>query len=518
MAGDADLLLVGGTIRTSETKSPRARALAVRAGRIVGVGTEAQASRWAGPRTRRIDLRGRVVVPGFVDAHAHMADAAGEIGWTDLWGSRDLGTAVARLRAAAASRPPGTWVVGKDWDEQAWPERRYLTRGDLDRVSTDHPVAALRRDRHMVSLNSRALHAISPPAGLRGLEADAAGRPTGVLKEDALDAAWPSFGPSERDVDAGLGAMARYAHRLGITSIHDVVDARSLRSYQRARRAGRLRLRVYAMPRDEMLPGLAAAGLMTGLGDEWLRLGPVKVFADGSLGAYTAALRDPYVGRPGDRGMLIHAPDALRTLLDTAHRAGFQTATHAIGDAAIDLVLETLEAVQEAAPRRDPRHRIEHYELPDEDALRRTRAARILASCQPNFVGWCSGPGGTYETRLGAERARGNSPFRRIQEGRIPLAFGSDGMPYGPLHGIHWAVNGFFEEQRIPLEDAIRAYTAGGAYAAFEEGLKGTLAAGRLADFVILRDDPFAAPGRIERVRIDATWIGGVRVHPSRPA
>lgn len=509
MAGDADLALVGGNVFTADPTRPWAKALAVRGGRIVAVGTDAQAERWAGRRTRRIDLRGRVVVPGFIDAHAHLADAGGELAWTDLWGSRDLAAALARLRKAAGSARPGAWIVGKDWDEQAWPERRYLTRADLDAVAADRPVVALRRDRHMASLNSKALEAVRSFEGLRGLEVDAAGRPTGVLKEDALDAFWPAIEPPETAVEAGLARIAARAHRLGITSIHDVVDAKGWRAYQRAQRAGRLKLRVYAMPRHGLLASLAGAALMTGLGDPWLRLGAVKVFSDGSLGAYTAALAEPYEGRPGDRGMLIHSPDELRGLLETAHRAGFQTATHAIGDAAIRLVVETLEAIQEAAPRRDARHRIEHFELPDAGVLRRTKAAGIIASCQPNFVGWCSGPGGTYETRLGPERARHNSPFRRIVRGRIPMCFGSDGMPYGPLEGIHWAVNGFFPDQRVTVEEAVRAYTAGGAYASFEEREKGTLAVGRLADFVVLHDDPFAAPDRIDSVRIDSTWIDG---------
>jgi len=211
--------------------------------------------------------------------------------------------------------------------------------------------------------------------------------------------------------------------------------------------------------------------------------------------------------------MLIHSPTELRSILTTAHRAGFQTATHAIGDAAIRLVVETLEEVQDAAPGNHLRHRIEHYELPDDDVLRRTKTAGILASCQPNFVGQWSGPGDVYETRLGVDRVAANNPFRGILRARIPLCFGSDGMPYGPLFGVHWAVNGFFEGQRLSPEDAIRAATAGGAYASFEEAEKGTLETGKLADFVILRADPFATPDQIAHMRIDSTWLGGQCVY-----
>ena len=272
------------------------------------------------------------------------------------------------------------------------------------------------------------------------------------------------------------------------------------------------------MPRDALLPSLAASGLMTGLGDPWLRLGAIKVFSDGSLGAYTAALGADYVGRPGDRGMLVHPPEELRGILETAHRAGFQTATHALGDEAIRQVVSALEDVQGSDPRPDPRHRIEHYELPDEDVLRRTRAAGIVVCAQPNFVGQWSGPGDVYETRLGRERASRNNPYRRILRARIRLAFGSDGMPYGPLYGIHSAVNGFFEDQRISAEDAVRAYTAAGAYASFEEREKGTLEAGKLADFVVLEGDPFDEPDRIRDCRIRSTWIGGTEAYAARTA
>lgn len=518
MAGDADLILVGGRIFTASGARPWARALAVRAERLIAVGTDLQAERWAGRATKRLDLRERVVVPGFIDAHAHLSDAAGELGWTSLAGTREMEDALDRLRRTASAKAPGEWVIGTDWDEAKWRERRYPTREDLDRVSADHPVVARRIDCHMGSLNSRALALAQDLAGTRGFDVDASGRPTGILKEDAFAAFHERFEGGEAGIARGLAAVARMAHRLGITSIHDIVDLAAWRAYQRAHAAGRLRLRVYAMPRDSLLPALAGAGMMTGLGDAWLRLGAIKVFSDGSLGAYTAALRDDYAGRPGDRGMLVHPPAELRSILETAHRAGFQTATHALGDEAIRQVVATLEEIQDAGPRKCARHRIEHYELPDDDVLRRTKAAGIVVCAQPNFIGQWSGPGDVYETRLGRDRASRNNPYRRILRRRIPLCFGSDGMPYGPLYGIHSAVNGFFGDQRISPEEAVRAYTAMGAYASFEEDVKGTLEAGKLADFVVLEGDPFAEPDRIRTCRIHSTWIGGTRVHVGRRA
>ena len=513
VAGDADAIFVGGRVFTASQERPWARAVAVLGDRLVAVGTEAQVARWEGRGTRRVDLGGRVIVPGFIDAHAHLADAAGELGWTDLAGTRDLEDALARLRAAAARTPPGGWVIGMDWDEAKWPERRFPDRHDLDRVATDRPVVARRIDCHMGSLNSRALEAASDVAGLRGYHVGLDGRPTGILKEDAFEAFHKRIEPSEAAVEQGLPAAARMVHALGITSVHDVVDPRQLRAYGRAVRAQRIRLRVVAMPRDPALAALADAGVPPGLGDRRLRIGPIKVFSDGSLGAYTAALRSPYEGRPADRGILVHPRGELRAILARAHRAGLQTATHALGDGAIEEVVGAWEDVLAESPRRDHRHRIEHFELPDEDLLRRTKAAGLIASCQPNFVGQWSGPGDVYETRLGKARTAQNNPYRRILRRRIPLCFGSDGMPYGPLYGLHWAVNGFFEDQRLPPEDAFRAYTAGGAFAAFEERDVGTLEAGKLADFVILEGDPFREPERIRDVRVRSTWVGGECVH-----
>jgi hypothetical protein len=519
MSRSADLVLVGGKVFTGSWSQPWAKAVAIRDGRIAEVGTDRQAERWADRGTRQIDLQGRVVVPGFIDAHAHMADSAGELGWTRLDRTRSIEDAIAELRETARRTPPGEWVIGIDWDEAKWPERRYPNREDLDRVSAEHPVVARRIDGHIGSVNSRALERAQDLVSLRGFEVDGTGRPTGILKEDALSDLHNRFESGPAEIERNLPRIARMAHRLGITSIHDIVSIGAWQAYQRARARGRLRLRVSAILPGSATPYLAQAGIVSGLGDDWLRVGAVKVFSDGSLGAYTAALASPYEGGTKDRGMLIHPPSELRSILEAAHKAGLQTATHAIGDAAVGLVVETLAEIQDSHPQDSLRHRVEHYELPDEDALQQTKSASLVASCQPNFVGQWSGPGDVYETRLGARRMARNNPYREILRRRIPLCFGSDGMPYGPLYGIHWAVNGFFPAQRIPPEDAVRAYTAGGAFAAFEETKKGTLEPGKLADFIVLDGDPFLEPGSIQRCRVRETWIDGGRVFSrgSRP-
>src|SRR5207247_4560731 len=253
----ADLVLVDANVFTGSPRRRWAKALAIGDGRIVAVGTEGQVSRAADRGTRRLDLQGRIVLPGFIDAHTHMADSAGEVGWTRLDGTRDLEDAVVRLRKKAASTPPGGWIVGIDWDEAKWPERRFLTREDLDRVSTEHAVAPRRIDCHMGSLNSTALERAADLAGMRGFEVDASGRPTGLLTEDALGEFPLRFETGGAGIERGLPAVARMAHRLGITSIHDVVSRAGWTAYQRLQRIGRFRVRVYAMPRDSM-PGALA--------------------------------------------------------------------------------------------------------------------------------------------------------------------------------------------------------------------------------------------------------------------
>src|SRR6184192_321614 len=514
MPRGAELVLVGATVFTGSSRRRWAKALAIGNGRILAVGTEGQVSRAADRGTRRLDLHGRIVVPGFIDAHTHMADSAGELGWTRLDGTRSMTEAIARLRKAAARTARGAWVIGVDWDEAKWTERRYPMRDDLDRASKDRAVVARRIDCHMGSLNSVALEAARDLVGLPGFEVDGSGRPTGILKEEAFAELHDRFASGPAVIERNLPRIARMAHRLGITSIHDGVPMPAWQAYQRAHRRGGLRLRVYAMVPGTATASLAQTAIQSGLGDEWLRLGAVKVFSDGSLGAFTAALDAPYEGRAKERGMFVHPPSKLRETLETANRAGLQTATHAIGDAAVRLVTETLASVEEENPRETLRHRIEHYELPDEDVLRQTKQAGLVASCQPNFIGQWSGPGDVYEHRLGSIRMARNNPYRRIARLGIPLCFGSDGMPYGPLYGIHWAVNGYFEDQRLSPEEAFRAYTAGGAYASFEELQKGTLETGKFADFVVLEGNPFRNPETIDRCRVRETWIGGVRVFP----
>jgi predicted amidohydrolase YtcJ len=503
----ADLVLVDGKVHTMEPAKPMAKGIAFGGGRILAVGTNAQAEKWAGTKTRIVELAGKVVVPGFIDAHAHLMESAARVSNLDLGGCASLAAALEVLKAGVSAASAGEWVVADDWDESRWPEGRYLSRNDLDPLSGTVPIAAVRVDRHMASVNGAALEVLKIPPGTRGFGTTSGGVPTGLLKEDALERMWEAVWPSPQRLAANFQEVARRAVSLGITGVHDVVTEVEIRAYQIARAGGALPLRALLMPRDRLLPHLAAAGLSRGFGDEWLRLGAVKVFSDGSLGARTAALFESYGDDPTEGGMLIHPPRELRDLLARIHGAGFQAAVHAIGDRAIELVIETIEAV---APDAGPRHRIEHAELLHPEHIDQMARHGIVASCQPNFVGQWSLPGGMYEKRLGAERTARNNPYREILEKGVALAFGSDGMPYGPLEGIHWAVNAPFEVQRLTVDRAFAAYTAGGAIAGLQEAEAGSLTAGKLGDAVVLRGDPWREPGRIREVRTEMTVVAGV--------
>ncbi len=499
--------IVRGRILTMDPAHPTAKALAVGGGRVLAVGTEAQAERWRGRKTKVQTLEGgETVVPGFVDAHAHLAHDAWRRTWVDLGDCASLEVALERIRERIATARHGDWIAGRGWDESTWPVKRYLTRHDLDRVSVSHPILVNRVDGHMCSVNSAVLRRVEL-GGEAGLERGPDGAPTGVLKEAAAERARDAIPPPSDAVWAELlGDAIASSHALGITSVHDIVDAVHVRVYQELRRQNRLTIRAYLMPYVQLLDGYLAAGLRTGFGDEWLRLGALKVFSDGSLGARTAALFDPYDDEPRTTGELIRSPKELTSLLAKAHGAGFQLAVHGIGDRAVEVAIEAFARVLDREPREDHRHRIEHAELLPEDGLDRVRELGLVLSMQPNFVARWSHPGGMYERRLGRSRLAGNNPYRTVLDRGVPLAFGSDGMPYGPLSGIRGAIEAPFPTQRLRPLEALRAYSSGGAFASFSEGEVGVLRSGALADFVLLSEDPRRGWARAS---VRATFVGG---------
>jgi predicted amidohydrolase YtcJ len=516
----ADLIVLNANIYT--VSSGHAQALAVRDGKILAVGSTDEIRKLAGPRTQIEDLGGKTVLPGFIDAHMHLVSVGlRESGYyLDLSQARSLEETLALVRARVHQTEKDQWVLGRGWDESRWPEHRYITKADLDRIAPEHPVVLVRVCGHILCANSVALKKISvtPRVG----EFD---EPSGLLREETAWAFLQQLQPSDDQIRDAIVAGVKLAHRLGVTAIHDIAKPAHIRTYMALHQAHQLKLRVRLNIEVHYLDQLIALGLRTGFGDELFKLGAIKFFADGSLGARNAALREPYqtpsglfafagqwpakMNGPGEAwGKLNYEQSELNRLVKRAHDHGFQVMIHAIGDRAIDAALEALSHAGATAERR---HRIEHTELLHSEQIARMRELGIIASMQPNFLQW-SGPGGLYEARLGPERDAHIDPHRKVLDAGVALAFGSDGMPFGPLYGIYCAVNAPHPDQRVSVAEAIHAYTLGAAYAAFEERSMGSLEPGKFADFIVLSRDPAQAPTQINEIAIERTYLAGERV------
>ena len=493
----ADIFLRGAIFPTV----PGADALAIRCGRIQAVGKASELQGLIGPDTEVLDLEGKAVLPGFIDAHTHFVRVGLErTFYVDLSGTKSLEEAMDRLREAARDRA-GEWVMARGWDESKWPQKRPLKRADLDRVVPRQPCCAVRVDGHLVVCNTLALDRCPYPEG-RLVD-----RGAGHLREDA---AWAFLDAVPLDRTAlveAIAAASRRAAELGVTAVAEMSGKPEyIRAYQQALKEGKLRTRVFLYLPLELADHAVELGLEHGFGGELLRIVGVKAFADGSIGARTAALSSPYRDA-NDTGTLLLEAEDLAGIWRRLSHMGLQLAVHAIGDRAIG---EVLRAARLAGISEHGRHRIEHLELPTEEQLEEMASLGLVASMQPNFVVNWSGPGGLYHERLGPERDSAIDPHSLVLKYGIPLAFGSDGMPMDPLYGLLGAVAPPHEVQRIPPEEAIRAYTAGAAYALFAERELGELAPGKRADLVILSDNPLKAP--LQRVRVEMTILGGALI------
>ncbi|MFH1022627.1 MAG: amidohydrolase [Planctomycetota bacterium] len=501
-------LFENAAVLTMDRAQPRAEAFVVRGGRFAYVGPAGGARRAAGDRAERLDLRGRTVLPGFCDAHCHQAFNTAPGG--DLSECRSRAAALAEMRRLAAALPPGTWLLARAWDESLWAERAEITRRDLDSVSRARPVFAWRVDGHLLVSNSAGLAKLDLASGDPGVERDRQGRPTGRFI-DAGAALAPVLERRRRQesLRARLAAAARRSAELGITMVHDIVMNAEAAEHLRTCFAGvpagpRI---VLLMPHGD-LDG-ALAGRRWGQGDEWARLGPVKLFADGSIGARSALLAEDYRDAAG-RGLEILGRRDLLAAVRKAHARGFPAAVHAIGEVAIGNALWALERA--GRPRRG-RDRIEHAEQITPGHIRRAARAGVVLSMQPNFLKW-QHRSGLYEKRLGRGALPRMNPFARVLAAGADLVFGSDGMPAGPLFGIGEACSFPSSSVRIPVEAALRAYTSAGADHSPFAGLAGRIRPGCLADFVVLGEDPLRVPPRrLRDVPVVATCVGGRAVY-----
>lgn len=524
MSRSSSLVLINGTILTMDAAQPRATAVGVRDGRVVVVGDDTTV-RAALPGVETVDLRGRTALPGFNDAHLHLLSYCHGLRQVNLYGLTTIDEALRRARAVAQRLAPGDWLLGRGWRRNDFEDRRLPTRADLDAQINDRPVGLRSHDGHSIWCNSRALAladitaATADPPGGR-LERDEAGQPTGILYETAIDLVERIIPPPSDDDDEaalrqGMATLAAY----GITSVGSMEDRVARSALQRLHQAGDLSLRVYQTIPDSDLDAAIALGIRTGLGDEWLRIGHLKIFSDGALGSRTAWMAEPYTGQPENRGIIIHALPQLRALVERAARAGIPSAIHAIGDQANHEVLEIF-----AAGRREgwlpaaQRPRIEHVQVLLAEDRPRLAELGVIASMQPIH---CTSDMRAVDENWG-ERGRYAYLWRTLWQHGTVLAFGSDAPVEEPdvIAGLHAAVTrqnadgfpagGWYAEETIPIEQALWAYTVGAAQASQEEHLKGSLRAGQLGDITVLSDDPTRLSGpALFGLRVEMTIAGG---------
>jgi predicted amidohydrolase YtcJ len=524
---EPNTVLYNGNIWTGDDRLPHAQAIAISDAKILAVGSNDDVLHLVSPLTRKIDLGGKTVLPGFNDAHSHPI-YSGVDHLNKVACDKDSIEAIqAALRERAQKTPPGAWVVGFLYDDGKTP--RPITRQDLDGAVPDHPVLVSHRGGHTIFVNSAAFKLAGvdektpdPPGGRYGR--DSAGKLTGFVADAAADH-FRKLIPSKvtrEDLRQAAALISKMFTSNGVTSACDAdAGPDAVQGYQDARDSGELRFRTYCLIHAADLPHFMDAGIHSGFGDEWVRIGGVKQYADGSISERTAWLSQPYIGMGNYTGLQVTPREQLLETSRRAHRAGWQLATHANGDLAIDEILGVYEQVQQESPRRDPRFRIEHCTLLNESLIRRMAALKVIPapfSCYVYFHG-------DVMHFYGEERTRSMFPMRSFLDAGLRPTDASDytASPSAPMmwlqsqltrtdpKGNIWGAN-----QRITLDEAIRCGTLNGAYASFEEGTKGTLVAGKLADLVVLAKDPFKTdPAELRNVPVERTMVGGNWVYES---
>jgi predicted amidohydrolase YtcJ len=533
----ADLVVTNARVWTGDARRPEAEALAVVGERIVAVGSRAEIEAWRGPETGLVDAEGRRVLPGFNDAHVHFFDGSAKLAQVQLKDAHSPEELARRIGEHASKLPKGEWVLGGTWDDQAFERPRLPTRADVDALTPETPVFVDRYDGHMALANSLALKLAGvtrdTPAPAGGeIVHDASGEPTGVLKDAAMSLVFQVVPPPSRESRLRtLREGLRHAASLGVTSVQDMTTSGpELAAYAELLERGELTVRLSAAPLETRFEELAALGLRRAFGSPWLRVGAVKGFADGSLGSTTAYFFAPYTDAPQTSGLLsdeMHPVEAMRERLVKADAAGLQLCIHAIGDRAISIVLGLFEDVQTANGARDRRFRIEHSQHLAPGDFARYEALGVIASVQPYHA---IDDGRWAEGRIGPERSKTTYAFRSFLDAGVRLALGTDWYvaPLDPMQTLYAAVtratldgkrpSGWVPEQKITLPEAIAAYTAGSAYAEFQEHDKGRLAPGQLADLVVLSEDVLAVPAeRIKDVKVETTIVGGRVVYRRSP-
>ncbi len=530
-----DLIIVNAAVHTMDASRPMAEAVAVIGEKIVAVGSSDEIRGSAGPRTRVIDAKQRLVLPGFNDSHVHFLMGGYSLSNVDLRDAKSPQEMAARLRDYAKKLPKGSWILGGDWDHERWPNAPLPTRQMIDAATPDNPVFVNRLDGHMALANSLALKLAKvtketkdPPGGVV-VKDEQTGEPTGILKdaaEDLVDRVVPEKSFEEKLKAAR--AASQHAAEMGVTSVTDMSAGDDVGVYQYLLDRGELKNRIYAIRSIVSWEAFAKVGVRAAFGSDMLRIGGLKGFADGSLGSTTAFFFDPYNDAPKTRGLLFDQMLPEGIMLERVKRAdkiGLQVMIHAIGDEANLRILDIYKQTAEANGPRDRRFRIEHAQHLRESEISRFGQQKVVASMQPYHAAddgrWC-------EKRIGPKRAKGTYAFRSLLDSGAVLAFGSDWTvaPLNPLTGIKAAVSrqtldgkhpdGWIPEQKLTVDETVRAYTFGSAYAEFAENVKGAITPGKLADIVMLDRDIYKfPPAEIDQAKVVLTLMNGRVVYES---
>src|SRR5262245_26848252 len=532
----ADLVLVNGKIRTVNDKQPEVEAVAVLGNRIAAVGSTEEIRKWVGENTKVIDLQGKRVTPGFNDSHVHFLDGGMGLASVQLRDARTPEEFRDRIRDFAAKSPKGRWILNGNWDHETWARPLLPTRRLIDSVTPDNPVFINRLDGHMCLANSLALKLAGvtretpdPPGGT--VVRDSNGEPTGVLKDAAMNYVYKVIPkPSEEVMAEAIRAAMRYAAENGGTSVQDMSASPDVFAvYQKLLANGELNVRIYGLQPLSEWGRLARTGVRAGFGNDKLKIGGLKGFADGSLGSTTALFFEPYLDDPKTSGLpsdeMFPESKMLNNILG-ADRAGLQIAVHAIGDRANKTILDMFAEVEKQNGPRDRRLRIEHAQHLRPEEIKRFGGQRVIASMQPYHA---IDDGRWAENRIGPDRAKGTYAFRSLLDAGATLAFGSDWFvaPMEALMGIYAAVTrrtldgkrpqGWVPEQKITVAEAVRAYTMGSAYASGDEKVKGSIEVGKLADLVALSADIFKIdPVEIEKTKVVMTIFDGKVIYDRR--
>jgi predicted amidohydrolase YtcJ len=533
-AQDVTLAIVNARVWTANPRQPWASGVAVSGDRITSVGSSAEIAKLAKafPKARVIDAKGGMVAPGFIDSHVHFITGGFRLASVQLRDAKTPQEFTKRIKEFAATVAPGTWITGGDWDHQQW-GGELPSHVWIDSVTPNNPVWVSRLDGHMALANSLALKAANvtkstPDVDGGTIVRDAAGNPTGILKDNAqsyVDRAEPP--QTDAMNDRALLAAMHYVAERGVTSVQSMGDWQGLAVVERAHAAHSLITRIYQVTPIAQLERLRDTVAKRGRGDEWVRIGGLKGFVDGSLGSHTAAMFAPFDDSPKDSGFLVETEADLYRWTSEGDKAGLQMIVHAIGDRAINTQLNIFERVEKENGPRDRRFRIEHAQHLAPADIPRFAKLGVIPSMQPYHA---IDDGRWAEKVIGHERAKTTYAFKSLLDNGAKLAFGSDWFvaPPTPLEGIYAAVtrrtlddrnpDGWIPEQKIGVEDALRAYTINAAYASFDEGIKGSIERGKLADLVLIDQDiTKIAPASIRDARILMTIVGGRPVYERPP-